>query len=228
MDENLYETEHGFKIDPEFAQMASMTDDELLINYFDLIEKEIYKKRNMILLPDSIERLRKVTRLIETFLHYNSVTDYKISTDVFKLDPTELLVFLETSFFGVGPNKKWLWEELMRLIFAFSVEPAPNGRFRFVFSMKDMLQEIEGEIEISDNNINKAEQGEENKDTGILLEKFPVDDDIEDPVYMKFTKITNNFIDNVNSLNGDEKDVRNDLKSNLRNYIDSLKELTDE
>jgi hypothetical protein len=143
-----YDSEHDIEIDFEFAKMANMTDDELMLNYFDIIKKEIYKKRNMIMMPDAAERLKRVVSLIKILQKHCSVTDYKITTDVFKLNPTELLILLETSFFGVSPNRIWIWEDLMKSIIAFSVEPAPDGRFRFVFSMKDMLQEVEEDIEI--------------------------------------------------------------------------------
>jgi hypothetical protein len=213
MDKNYYDSEHDIEIDFEFAQMASMTDDELMLNYFDIIKKEIYKKRNMILLPDAAERLKHVVSLIKTLQHNSSITDYEITTDVFKLNPTELLILLETSFFGVGPGKIWIWEELMQSIIAFSVEPAPDGRFRFVFSMKDMLQEIEEDIE---NDSKEVLPGDEINKTSHELEKMP---EYDHPVYEKLADATNDFIGSVNSMDiTAENDTKNELKSNLRSF----------
>ena len=39
--------------DSEFEMMSQMTDEELMINYFDLIENEMNKDKALILLPDA-------------------------------------------------------------------------------------------------------------------------------------------------------------------------------
>ena len=99
-------------------------------------------EKALILLPDGKKRLDEVIGYIKSLLKNESVTDYKIWQELFYLDPTEVLIYLETKSFGASPRFYWLFKSLIDSIDNFSSEALPNGKIQFIFGMKNIMTKM--------------------------------------------------------------------------------------
>ena len=131
---------NDFKLDPEFAMMSKMTNEELIAKYYDIIVKYINENedKTVVFAPDAMKRLDKVIGYIKALLREDSVNDYDIWVEPFILDPTEALIYLESASFSASPRFFWLFMELINSIDNFSSEVQENGKVRYIFGMNVM------------------------------------------------------------------------------------------
>ena len=122
-------------------------DDELFESFLCLAREEINRDITLILLPDAIKRLADVMKLIKEILEENCDEDYSLSTEHIKLDPTSILVQLETDSFAITGNSYPQFVKLVNKIDNFESRALVTGRMRYYFGLRNFFHEVELEGE---------------------------------------------------------------------------------